>query len=278
DCFIISLNTFSISIKTYLFSFLVLFPFLTPVYEMLNICMFSKDSIEFFKNFVDRMKETCLDSKQKHQVDFLQLMMNAHNNSKDKDSHEALSDMEITAQSIVFIFAGYETTSSTLSFTLYCLATHPDIQKKLQEEIDEALPNKAPPTYDTVMEMEYLDMVLNETLRLYPIANRLERACKKDVELNGVYIPKRSTVMIPSYALQHDPQLWPEPEEFQPERFSKENKGSIDPYLYLPFGNGPRNCIGMRFALLNMKLTLTKVLQNFNFQPCKETQNYMKKS
>ena len=69
------------------------------------------------------------------------------------------------------------------------------------------------------MEMEYLDMVLNETLRLYPIANRLERVCKKDVELNGVYIPKGSTVMIPSYALHHDPQHWPDPEEFQPERY-----------------------------------------------------------
>uniref|UniRef100_A0A8C6IB06 unspecific monooxygenase n=1 Tax=Mus spicilegus TaxID=10103 RepID=A0A8C6IB06_MUSSI len=256
----------------------VLFPFLIPVYEMLNICMFPKDSIEFFKKFVDKMKESRLDSKQKHRVDFLQLMMNAHNNSKDKDSHKALSDMEITAQSIIFIFAGYETTSSTLSFTLHSLATHPDIQKKLQDEIDEALPNKATPTYDTVMEMEYLDMVLNETLRLYPIANRLERVCKKDVELNGVYIPKGSTVMIPSYALHHDPQHWPEPEEFQPERFSKENKGSIDPYVYLPFGNGPRNCIGMRFALMNMKLALTKIMQNFSLQPCKETQIPLKLS
>ena len=129
-----------------------------------------------------------------------------------------------------------------------------------------------------VMEMEYLDMVLNETLRLYPIANRLERVCKKDVELNGVYIPKGSTVMIPSYALHHDPQHWSEPEEFQPERFSKENKGSIDPYVYLPFGNGPRNCLGMRFALMNMKLALTKIMQNFSFQPCKETQIPLKLS
>uniref|UniRef100_A0A8I6AIP2 unspecific monooxygenase n=1 Tax=Rattus norvegicus TaxID=10116 RepID=A0A8I6AIP2_RAT len=213
-----------------------------------------------------------------HRVDFLQLMMNAHNDSKDKESHTALSDMEITAQSIIFIFAGYEPTSSTLSFVLHSLATHPDTQKKLQEEIDRALPNKAPPTYDTVMEMEYLDMVLNETLRLYPIGNRLERVCKKDVEINGVFMPKGSVVMIPSYALHRDPQHWPEPEEFRPERFSKENKGSIDPYVYLPFGNGPRNCIGMRFALMNMKLALTKVLQNFSFQPCKETQIPLKLS
>ncbi|XP_038200907.1 cytochrome P450 3A11 [Arvicola amphibius] len=255
-----------------LFMSVALFPFLTPMYERLNVSIFPKDSIAFFKNFVERMKENRLNTKQKHRVDFLQLMMNSHNNSKDKESHKALSDMEMMAQSVVFIFAGYETTSSTLAFTLYLLATHPDIQKKLQEEIDVALPNKAPPSYDKVMEMEYLDMVLNETLRLYPIANRLERVCKQDVEMDGVFIPKGSIVMVPLYALHHDPQYWPEPMAFRPERFSKENKGSIDPYVYMPFGNGPRNCIGMRFALMNMKLALTKVLQNFSFQSCKETQ------
>ncbi|XP_057619733.1 cytochrome P450 3A11-like [Chionomys nivalis] len=255
-----------------LFMSVVLFPFLTPLFERLNVSMFPKDSMAFFKKFLERTKENRLNSKQKHRVDFLQLMMNSHNNSRDKESHKALSDMEMMAQSVVFIFAGYETTSSTLAFILYLLATHPDIQKKLQEEINVALPNKAPPSYDKVMEMEYLDMVLSETLRLYPIANRLERVCKQDVEMDGVFVPKGSVVMVPLYSLHHDPQYWPEPMEFRPERFSKENKGSIDPYVYMPFGYGPRNCIGMRFALMNMKLALTKVLQNFSFQSCKETQ------
>uniref|UniRef100_A0A8C2MMC5 Cytochrome P450 3A n=1 Tax=Cricetulus griseus TaxID=10029 RepID=A0A8C2MMC5_CRIGR len=179
----------------------------------------------------------------------------------------SLSDMEIIAQSIIFISAGYDSTSSTLDFALYLLATHPDVQKKLQEEIDVTLPNKVPLNYD-----KYLDMVLNKTLRLYPVSSRLERVCKQDVEMDGAFVPKGSVVNVPVYALHHDPQYWPEPEEFRPERFSKENKGSIDPYVYLPFGNGPKNCIGMRVALMNMKLALTKVLQNFTFQPCKETQ------
>ncbi|KAK7797023.1 hypothetical protein U0070_012292 [Myodes glareolus] len=256
----------------------VLFPFLTPIYEMLNVSVFPKDSIAFFKKFVDRMKENRLNSGEKHRVDFLQLMMNSQNNSKDKESHKVLSDVEIMAQSTIFTFGGYETTSITLAFALHSLATHPDIQKKLQEEIDVALPNKAPPSYDKVMEMEYLDMVLSETLRLYSIANRLERVCKQDVEMNGVFIPKGSVVMIPTFSLHRDPQYWPEPEAFRPERFSKENKGNINPYVYMPFGNGPRNCIGMRFALMNMKLALTKLLQNFSFQPCKETQVRKKKN
>ncbi|XP_028640278.1 cytochrome P450 3A13-like, partial [Grammomys surdaster] len=204
-------------------------------------------------------------------VDFLQLMINSQN-SKIKESHKALSDVEIVAQSINFIFAGYETTSSALSFASYLLAIHPDVQKKLQDEIDATLSNKVPATYDTLLQMEYLDMVVNETLRLYPIAGRLERVCKTDVEINGVFIPKGTVVMVPTFALHKDPKYWPEPEEFRPERFSKKNQDSINPYVYLPFGNGPRNCIGMRLALINMKVALVRVLQNFSFQPCKETQ------
>ncbi|KAG3259978.1 cytochrome P450 3A9-like [Ictidomys tridecemlineatus] len=250
---------------------IIIFPFLTPIYEAMNISMFPKDAINFLKKAINRMKESRLQEKQQHRVDFLQLMINSQN-SKDVESHKALSDLELVAQSIIFIFAGYETTSSALSFILYELATHPDVQTKLQQEIDAVLPNKAPATYDTVLQMEYLDMVVNETLRLYPIAGRIERVCKKDVEINGMLIKKGTVVMIPSYVLHRDPQHWPEPEEFCPERFSKKNKDSIDPYMYMPFGNGPRNCIGMRFALMNMKVALLKVMQNFSFQPCKETQ------
>ncbi|KAL4689143.1 hypothetical protein H8957_004232 [Semnopithecus entellus] len=254
-----------------LFLSTVLFPFLIPAFEALNVSLFPKDAMNFLSKSVNRMKKSRLNDKQKHRVDFLQLMIDSQN-SKEIESHKALSDQELMAQSIIFIFAGYETTSSVLSFTIYELATHPDVQQKLQEEIDAVLPNKAPATYDAVVQMEYLDMVVNETLRLFPIAIRLERVCKKDVEINGVFIPKGAMVVIPTYALHHDPKYWTEPEEFRPERFSKKNKDSIDPYIYTPFGTGPRNCIGMRFALMNMKLAIIKVLQNFSFKPCKETQ------
>nr|XP_020043036.1 cytochrome P450 3A9-like isoform X2 [Castor canadensis] len=253
----------------------VLFPFLTSFYEALNISIFPKVSTNFFKSSVEKIKKDRLQDKTKHRVDLLQLMINSQN-SKDTESHKALSDLEIIAQSIIFIFAGYETTSSALSFVTYLLATHPDVQKKLQEEIDVTFPNKAPATYDSLVQMEYLDMVVNETLRLYPIASRLGRVCKTDIEIKGVFIPKGTMVMAPIYALHRDPKLWQEPEEFRPERFSKQNKDSIDPYIFMPFGNGPRNCIGMRFALMNMKVALVRVLQNFTFKPCKETQIPMK--
>ncbi|RLW01624.1 hypothetical protein DV515_00007835 [Chloebia gouldiae] len=104
-----------------------------------------------------------------------------------------------------------------------------------------------------------------------PHRGRLKRVCKKPVELSGVTIPEGMVVLIPAFVLHRDPQYWPEPDEFRPERFSKENKEGIDPYTFLPFGAGPRNCIGMRFALLVMKVAVVVLLQNFSFRPCKDT-------
>ncbi|KAM9210123.1 cytochrome P450 3A4-like isoform 2-T2 [Dugong dugon] len=243
----------------------------TTICEALSISLFPRAATNFVKKSVQRMKESRLKDNQKHRVDLLQLMIDSQN-SKETSPHKALTDMELVAQSIIFIFAGYETTSTALSFLTYLMATHPDIQQKLQKEIDATFPNKAPPTYDVMLQMEYLDMVVKETLRLYPITARLERICKKDAEINGVIIPKGTVVTIPIFALQRDPEHWPEPEKFLPERFSRENKDNVDPYLYMPFGSGPRNCIGMRFALMNMKLAVTRILQEFSIKPCKETQ------
>ncbi|XP_036031910.1 cytochrome P450 3A13-like [Onychomys torridus] len=248
-----------------------LFPFLCTIYDKLNISMFSSEAISFFKRFIDKTKKDRLENTQEHRTDFLQLMMNSQN-SKDMESHKPLSDLEILAQSITFFFAGYETTSAALSFITYLLAIHPNVQKKLQQEIDAVLCNKAPATYEALVEMEYLDMVVNEAMRFYPVANRVSRISKKDAEINGVFIPKGIVVSIPVFVLHRDPKYWPDPEEFRPERFSKENKNRINPYTYLPFGYGPRNCIGMRFALITMKLAVVKILQNFSLYPCEETE------
>uniref|UniRef100_A0A8C4LX98 unspecific monooxygenase n=1 Tax=Equus asinus asinus TaxID=83772 RepID=A0A8C4LX98_EQUAS len=242
---------------------ITIFPFLNPVFELLNIFLFPKSM-----RISAKLKNGACSDINCSQGNFLEASM--HN------FLQTLSDLELVAQSIIFIFAGYEPVSSSLSFLLYLLATHPDVQQKLQEEIDATFPNMAPPTYDALVQMEYLDMVLNESLRLFPVAGRIERTCKKDVELGGVFIPKGTVVMVPSFALHRDTELWPQPEEFHPERFSKENKDGINPYIYMPFGNGPRNCIGMRFALMNMKVAVVRVLQNFSFKPCKETQIPMK--
>ncbi|KAM6299375.1 cytochrome P450 3A24-like [Aegotheles albertisi] len=248
------------------------FPFLIPLMEKMNISFFPADAVDFFMRSISKIKQDREKDVHKGRVDFLQLMIESQNSTNEANhSYKALTDSEVLSQAFIFIFAGYEPTSNTLGYLAYELAMHPDVQQKLLEEIDTVLPNKAPLTYDAMMQLEYLDMAVNETLRLFPLGGRLERACKRDVEINGVTIPKGTVVMIPPYTLHHNPEYWPNPDEFRPERFSKENKETIDPYTYLPFGAGPRNCIGMRFAFLVMKVAIAILLQHFTFQTCKET-------
>ncbi|KAH0631991.1 hypothetical protein JD844_019967 [Phrynosoma platyrhinos] len=256
---------------------LFIFPLLRSLFEAFNVQIFSTEAVNFFTRSFAKMKAERLKEGQVSRVDFLQLMIDSQTSNDNHKSngidhtYKGLTDDEIIAQAFIFVFGGYEPTSNSLGYVAYLLATHPDVQQKLQDEIDSVLPNKAPLTYDTIMQLEYLDMVLNETQRLYPLGGRIERICKKDVEINGVIIPKGVGVMISPYILHRDPEYWPEPEEFRPERFSKENRENVDPYTYLPFGAGPRNCIGMRFALVTMKVAITILLQHFSFRVCKET-------
>ncbi|NXU59563.1 CP3AC protein, partial [Turnix velox] len=277
DPFVTNIKKFlKFSFLNPVFVFLVLFPFIIPVLEKMNCTLLPSDVMNFFNKVFIKMKKEREKGGSLNRVDFLQLMIDSqsspHSSKSDEaDSYKSLSDDEILAQALVFIFAGYETTSSTLSYIFYNLATHPDVQQLLQDEIDAHLPNKAAPTYNTITQMEYLDMVVNESLRLFPVGGRIERVCKKTVELKGVTIPKGMVVMIPAYVMHRDPEYWPKPEEFRPERFSKERRESIDPYTFLPFGAGPRNCIGMRFALLTLKVAVVVLLQNFSFRTCKDT-------
>uniref|UniRef100_A0A8C2WD59 unspecific monooxygenase n=1 Tax=Cyclopterus lumpus TaxID=8103 RepID=A0A8C2WD59_CYCLU len=242
------------------------FPILLPLFERLGVTMFSKTSTDFFKNVLEKIRE--------ERRDVLQNMINsqtANKASKGKQK-KGLTDHEILSQAIMFMFAGYETSTTTLVFLAYNLATNPEVMKRLQEEIDSTFPDKGAVRYEALMQMEYLDCVVNESLRLYPPAARLDRIAKETVKICGITIQKDMVVMIPVYALQRDPELWPEPEEFRPDRFSKQNKQSIKPYAYMPFGVGPRNCLGMRFAQVMVKLALVDILQNYSFSVCEETE------
>ncbi|XP_056111007.1 cytochrome P450 3A30-like [Rhinichthys klamathensis goyatoka] len=254
-----------------------LFPFTIPILEKMEFGFFPSSVTDFFYAALQKIKsERVANDHKKKRVDFLQLMVDSQTAGKTQHGEEhtekGLSDHEILSQAMIFIFAGYETSSSTLSFLFYNLATNPEAMKKLQEEIDETFPNKAPVDYEAVMNMDYLDAALNESLRLFPVAARLERVCKKTVEINGIIIPKDMVVMIPTFALHRDPDYWSDPESFKPERFTKGNKETIDPYMYMPFGLGPRNCIGMRFAQVTMKLAIVEILQRFDISVCAETQ------
>lgn len=267
---------FQFSLFNPLILILALFPSVANFLGKMGISLFSRSSMEFFYNALKKIKDE--HNKESHgRVDFLQLMLQNqipgdHFEDTAEQPAKGLTDHEILSQSLVFILGGYETTSTTLTYLLYNLATNPDYLEKLVEEIDTNFPPDTPITYDALMKMDYLEMAINESMRLLPTAPRLERVCKKTVELNGVTIPKDTLVGIPTYVLCRDPQLWESPDEFRPERFSPESKSKINQYIFMPFGLGPRNCIGMRFALMIMKLLIVKLLQNFSMETCKETQ------
>ncbi|KAG8175867.1 hypothetical protein JTE90_026993, partial [Oedothorax gibbosus] len=181
---------------------------------------------------------------------------------------------ELVAQCVIFFLAGYDTTSSTLCFASYFLASNPDIQEKLAQEVHEAIQEtKGELTYEAIQNMKYLDNVISETLRLCSPVIRLERSADADYVLGdtGITVEKGTVVNIPVFALHRDPQIYPDPEKFDPDRFTPEERAKRDQFAYLPFGAGPRNCVAMRFALMELKVCLAHVIANFNLKRCAET-------
>ncbi|XP_018569720.1 probable cytochrome P450 6a13 [Anoplophora glabripennis] len=192
--------------------------------------------------------------------DLLQLLIDL------KNSEMRLSMNELIAQVFLFFSAGFETSSSTTSLALFEISRNDVAQKKLREEILEVLAkhdNKI--TYDAIAEMKYLGQAVDESLRLWPPVATITRVCTKSHKLQdtGVTVEKGTTVLIPALGLHHDPEYWPDPEKWDPDRFSNENKDNRRPFTYLPFGEGPRNCIGLRFGLLQTKIALVTVLKDY---------------
>ncbi|KAF2901444.1 hypothetical protein ILUMI_04741 [Ignelater luminosus] len=190
-----------------------------------------------------------------------------------------LSDEDITAQALIFLFGGFDTTATLMSFIAYELAVNSDVQRKLQEEIDEALEsNKGKINYDALLRIKYLDMVVSETLRKWPPGFQLDRVCVKEYTIQPekpterpVVIEKDQLVLIPVAGIHHDPKYFSNPEKFDPERFNEENKHSIKPSSYMPFGSGPRSCIASRLALLENKIIICHLLAKFDIVPVTKT-------
>ena len=180
-----------------------------------------------------------------------------------------LTEFEIFCQSFIFLLAGYETTANLLTHAVYSLALHPEYQERLHKEILSIGGTNISKQleYEELQKMPFLEGVLYETLRLYSPLFRLDRTAQKDYfdSETGIKIPKGTAISIPIHAIHRDPDFYPDPETFNPERFLPENKGSLVQYTWLPFGSGPRNCIGMRFALLEAKLALAEMVRKYQF-------------
>ncbi|CAN8006710.1 unnamed protein product [Ixodes hexagonus] len=160
---------------------------------------------------------------------------------------------------------GVETASTAMTLVAYLLAKHSDIQDRVRSEVSAVLEKDGDFNSSNIGTLRYTDQVISEALRLYPpVTGFITRTCENTYDWNGLKIPAGMTIKIPVYQLHHDENLWHEPEKFDPERFSNDNKANIVPMAYQAFGNGPHNCLGMRFAQLEIKLTVAKLLANYN--------------
>ncbi|XP_031353131.1 probable cytochrome P450 6a13 isoform X1 [Photinus pyralis] len=225
----------------------------------LGVPLFPKDSSSFFFNVV---KDTVKYRRENgfSRKDMLQIVMDLQKGT--------LTMEEIAAQAFVFFLAGFETSSTTMTFCLYELTINMDLQEKVREEINHVLEQQdGKLTYEAIMQMKYLTQVIDETLRKYPPGGLLPRECVADyVEpVTGVTIEKGTKVLIPAWGLHMDPEYFPDPEKFDPDRFSDEKKHSIVPFTYMPFGEGPRICIGMRFGMMLTKVGLAYLLRDYSF-------------
>ncbi|RZC38867.1 p450 domain containing protein, partial [Asbolus verrucosus] len=191
------------------------------------------------------------------------------------------TDVDVTAHAAGFIIDGYETSSIVMSFLLYELAANPDVQSKLREEIVQRFEeNNDRLPYDVLQAMPYLDGVMNESLRMHSPGFALQKLCTKsysyvpeddDAIIRPVVIEKGTPIILPLYGLHYDPKYFEEPQSFKPERFIGANKEKIRKYTHLPFGEGPRSCLGQRFASLQIKTGVAYIIKNYELTVNKKT-------
>ena len=250
-----------------------LIQFLPKLMAFFKVKIFSKKASEFIVNVVEQnIKSRAKENSDRK--DILGTMIKFHNEHPEEMTKDIL-----VKTCIQFMVDGYTTTAESIIITLYMIAVNPNVEEKLRSEIDRVLEDKDDPfgdlTDEDINELNYLDMVFKETMRMAVLASTLRQCTKAwKVPNSDLVIPEGTVVVIPIGGLGMDPKYWDEPEEFNPERFSEENKGKIRSGTYFPFGQGPRICLGNNFARFEAKVMLIYILRNYTFSGgenlCKE--------
>ncbi|CAH1117888.1 unnamed protein product [Phaedon cochleariae] len=194
---------------------------------------------------------------------------------KNSEFGSDMADLEtekLVGPAIQFFMAGFETTSSTISFTLYELCLNKNIQNKLRTEVLSNIKKHGGVTYEGLLEMKYMDLCVKEILRMYPVLPFLDRTCKEDYQLPGtnLVIEKGMPVFISMFGMHQDEKYFPDPKKFDPDRFQNKNYNS-EGFVYFPFGEGPRACIGERFGLMSTKAALAYIIEKYEVEKCATT-------
>ncbi|KAL5276545.1 hypothetical protein ACFFRR_002018 [Megaselia abdita] len=247
-----------------------------------NIEIFSSKAESYYRDLVLGAMKNRFNQKI-FRPDMINMLMEATGKGiNDKVGQKSLhnwTDNEVVAQCFIFLVGGFESIATAVSCTAQELMENQDCQEKLKAEIDEVLESLdgKPLTYEAINNMPYLECVISEALRKWPVNSSTDRVCKKSIELDDpntgktIKFEEGDRIMIPIAGIQRDPEYFPEPMKFDPERFNKENKSNIKPNTYIPFGVGPRNCIGNRFAMLEVKTILFNLVGSFKLTPGKKS-------
>lgn len=182
--------------------------------------------------------------------------------ARDEETGEQMSDQQLRDELLTLFIAGHETTANLLTWTWYLISQHPEVEAKLQAELETVL-NGRTPTFQDLAALKYNEMVIKEVLRLYPPAWIIVRQPVEDATVGGYVIKKGTTVFVSPYAIQHDPRYYPEPERFNPERFAPGYEEKIPNYAYIPFSGGQRICIGNSLAMMEARLIVATIMQRF---------------
>jgi len=194
------------------------------------------------------------------QGDLLSMLMMA----TDEDGH-GMTDRQLRDEAVTLVLAGHETTANALAWTWYLLSEHPEVESKLHAELTRVLGDRLP-TPEDLRQLEYADMVIKESMRLYPPIPSIARLANEDMVIGGYEVPKGMIITISPHVIHRDPRWYDEPDSFRPERFSKENEKLVPKYAYLPFSNGPRVCIGNSFASMEATLILATIAQQYRLR------------
>lgn len=212
---------------------------------------------------VERNKDHQKYETKKKRKAFLDMLLNAY-----EDKQLTLDG--ISEEVDTFMFEGHDTTSAALAWTFYMIGHHKEVQAKLHQEVDNIFKNKANDsiTMEDVKNLDYLELVIKESMRLFPSVPIIGRKISQECMIDGHRIPVGTEVLLFTQVMHHDPKYWTDPDRFDPQRFTADSSEGRHPFCYIPFSAGPRNCIGQRFAMMEEKVILAHFLRKYNITSC----------